>query len=194
MLCKFTRSKIAELYVELDYIHPFPDGNSRTLRTFTAQLAQESGYHIDWASFNRSDESRDRLYIARDLAVNRIALPLAYHESTMRALSHAMFSLEGNKELPELLKDAIRPSRAIAFEQWDANDALSSYPELAEAYDTLRAAQIKLISTVPDKPAVHEAVLGVVTKYVLQGLDQGETAGFTKAKERVQELGPDLDI
>lgn len=70
-------AKIAELYVELDYIHPFPDGNSRTLRTFTAQLAQESGYHIDWPRFNRSDEARDRLYIAWDLAVNKIALPLA---------------------------------------------------------------------------------------------------------------------
>lgn len=187
-------AKIAELYVELDYIHPFPDGNSRTLRTFTAQLAQESGYHIDWSRFNRSDESRDRLYIARDLAVNKIALPLAYHESTMRALSHAMFSLEGNKELPELLKEAIRPSRAIAFEQWDAKEALSSYPELAEAYDTLRAAQIKLISTVPDKPTVHEAVLGVVTKYVLQGLDRGETSDFKKARDRIQGLGPDIEL
>ncbi len=187
-------TKIADLYIELDYIHPFPDGNSRTLRTFTAQLAHESGYHIDWPRFNRSDEARDRLYIARDLAVNKIALPLAYHESTMRALSHAMFSLEGNKELPDLLKEAIRPARAIAFEQWEAKDALSSYPELAEAYNTLRAAQIKLTSSLPDKPAVHEAVLEVVTKYVLQRLDQGETADFTKARDRLQELGPDIEV
>lgn len=93
-----------------------------------------------------------------------------------------------------MLKEAIRPARAIAFEQWEARDALSSYPELAEAYNTLRAAQIKLISSVPDKPAVHEAVLEVVTKYVLQGLDRGETADFTKAKDRIQDLGPDIEL
>lgn len=182
------------MYIELDYIHPFPDGNSRTLRTFTAQLAHESGYHIDWPRFNRSDEARDRLYIARDLAVNKIALPLAYHESTMRGLSHAMLSLDDNKELPNLLKEAIRPARAIAFEKWEAKDVLSSYPELAEAYNTLRVAQIKLISSVSDKPTVHEAILEVVTKYVLQELDQGETTNFTKPRDRLQELGPDIEI
>lgn len=86
------------------------------------------------------------------------------------------------------------PTRAIAFEQREAKDALSSYPELAEAYNTIRAAQIKLISSVPDKPAVHEAVLEVVTKYIQQGLDQGETANFTKAQNRLQELEPDIEI
>ena len=33
---EFTAS-IANLYADLDYVHPFSDGNSRTLRTFTKQ-------------------------------------------------------------------------------------------------------------------------------------------------------------
>ena len=44
---EFVRA-MGKLYTELDYIHPFPDGNSRTLREFTRQLADESSYSLDW--------------------------------------------------------------------------------------------------------------------------------------------------
>ncbi|MDR2165741.1 MAG: Fic family protein [Zoogloeaceae bacterium] len=71
---EFTRA-IGELYAEIDYIHPFRDGNSRTLREFTRQLAEASGYRIDWARFNRQPAGRDILYIARDLDVNKLAVP-----------------------------------------------------------------------------------------------------------------------
>lgn len=40
-------ARLATVYAELDYVHPFSDGNSRTLRTFTKQLAKESGYELD---------------------------------------------------------------------------------------------------------------------------------------------------
>ena len=50
---EFTQA-ISKLYTELDYIHPFPDGNSRTLREFTRQLADKSGYRLDKDSVNSS--------------------------------------------------------------------------------------------------------------------------------------------
>ena len=65
---------IADLYARLDYIHPFQDGNSRTLRTFTRQLAKASGYELDWTRFGETPKSRDGLCIARDRAVNEIAM------------------------------------------------------------------------------------------------------------------------
>jgi len=55
---------IGELYVHLNYIYPFSDGNSRTLREFTRQLVQASGYKLDWEQFNNSPMGRDLLYIA----------------------------------------------------------------------------------------------------------------------------------
>ncbi|MDR0576602.1 MAG: Fic family protein [Candidatus Accumulibacter sp.] len=67
-------ASITKLYAQLDYIHPFQDGNSRTLRTFTRQLARESGYNLDWTRFNQTPKSRDGLYIARDRAVSEIAM------------------------------------------------------------------------------------------------------------------------
>jgi len=67
--------KLATLYGDLDHAHPFVEGNSRTLRSFTAQLAREAGYRLDWGTTTANAISRDRLYIARDVAVTQRAFP-----------------------------------------------------------------------------------------------------------------------
>jgi cell filamentation protein len=107
---------LAKLYAELDYVHPFSDGNSRTLRTFTKQLARESGYELEWESFYASETGRDILYISRDRSVNELAKPQVQHEQTMRKIVHSMDRLEGNRALPDLLCEVVRPSRDDAFE------------------------------------------------------------------------------
>jgi cell filamentation protein len=62
--------KLAHIYAELDYVHPFQEGNSRTLREFTRELAAEAGYQIDWSVFNTPDGlGREQLYAARDLSL-----------------------------------------------------------------------------------------------------------------------------
>jgi fido (protein-threonine AMPylation protein) len=43
---------MAQLYVDLDRIHPFHEGNSRTLREFTRSLALAAGYDLSWTSTN----------------------------------------------------------------------------------------------------------------------------------------------
>ncbi|MGF6528390.1 Fic family protein [Variovorax sp. PvP013] len=106
----FTR-RIGRLYAELDHAHPFADGNSRTLRTFISQLARDAGYAIDWDGFARSPAGRDLLYIARDLSVNEIAMPLVRHPDTLKKIIHTRSRLEGHRALPELLRDAVRPRR-----------------------------------------------------------------------------------
>lgn len=98
---------IGRLYSEVDYIHPFPDGNSRTLREFTRQLAEASGYSINWERFNQTPAGRDILYIARDLSVNELAMPHIIHEDTKRSVILAMDQFEGNRALPDLLRDVV---------------------------------------------------------------------------------------
>jgi cell filamentation protein len=44
---------------ELNIIHPFREGNGRTIREFIRQYALELGYKIDW-----SKVSKDQLLIA----------------------------------------------------------------------------------------------------------------------------------
>ena len=109
----FTK-EIGKLYAELDYIHPFSDGNSRTLREFTRQLAEESGYKLDWDRFNASPESRDMLYIARDLSVNDIALKHVRQEGTRRDVFYTLDTYGANQELPALLKGAVTPAPELA--------------------------------------------------------------------------------
>lgn len=65
----------AQTYARLDYLHPFHEGNSRTLRTFTEQLARENGHQLDWGTTNVTPQSRDALYIARDVAVMQVRNP-----------------------------------------------------------------------------------------------------------------------
>lgn len=63
--------RLAYFYSELDAIHPFREGNSRTLRTFTSDLSQAAGHRLNWARVARAAEDRQHLYHARDLAVMR---------------------------------------------------------------------------------------------------------------------------
>jgi cell filamentation protein len=107
---EFTQA-IGKLYAEADYIHPFRDGNSRTLREFTRELAEASGYTLDWEWFSQSPAGRDILYVARDISVNTLALPHVQHFGTRRDITLSLDQLEGNRDLPDLLRDVIRPSR-----------------------------------------------------------------------------------
>jgi len=63
--------RLAYYYGELDAIHAFRDGNSRTLREFTTDLAEAAGHRLDWARVAQTTEDRERLYHARDLSVMR---------------------------------------------------------------------------------------------------------------------------
>ena len=68
-------SRMAKLYAELDYAHPFREGNSRTLRAFTRQLAEEAGHRLSWSVLLDSPHARELLYLARDREVFTRAYP-----------------------------------------------------------------------------------------------------------------------
>ncbi len=52
----------------MDSTHPFREGNSRTLRQFSADLALGAGFDLDWEPAGASEESRNALSFARDQA------------------------------------------------------------------------------------------------------------------------------
>jgi fido (protein-threonine AMPylation protein) len=45
--------RLARLYGDLDRAHGFYEGNSRTLRKFTRELALAAGHTLDWTSGGR---------------------------------------------------------------------------------------------------------------------------------------------
>jgi cell filamentation protein len=175
--------RLAKIYAEVDYVHPFSDGNSRTLRTFTKQLAKEAGYEVDWERFGSSDVGRDLLYIARDRTVNDLAKPHVQHENTMRKILHSQDRLEGNRSLPDLLRDAMWPTRAVAFEQLSEREALKEHPELQEAYKTMHTAATYFASKMPGKPDAQEAGIQSVMGHVQTWLNAGEIADFHQERD-----------
>jgi len=175
--------RLAELYAELDYIHPFSDGNSRTLRTFTRQLAMESGYELAWERFSGSPDGRDCLYVARDSSVNTLAKPFLQSEFAMRKLISTQGHLAGYRALPDLLRDVIQPGRAVAFEQLQEADALAEHPELAVAYKTMQAAAAYFESKMPGMPKEQNAGLLAVRQHIQAMLNAGETRDFQQGRE-----------
>jgi cell filamentation protein len=176
---------IAELYVTLDHAHPFADGNSRTLRSFTKQLANEAGFTIDWERFNQSPAGRDILYIARDLSVNEISEAHLQSTETQRAVSSTMLRLGTNRSLPDLMRDAVRPTRAVDFEKMDEKSAISRHPELAPVYDTLRQASAYFLSKEPGDKAKRDQAFADTRLAIQKRLDIGETSGFGVGRSRV---------
>jgi fido (protein-threonine AMPylation protein) len=91
--------RLAELYADLDHAHGFYEGNSRTLREFTRELAKEAGFNLDWTGTSVSEQQRNELYIARDLAVLERAYPDLTPEKAMqtndRTEYEASFVMEG---------------------------------------------------------------------------------------------------
>jgi cell filamentation protein len=111
----FTKA-LGDLYAAIDYIHPFRDGNSRTLREFTAQLARDAGYTLAWETFNTL-HGRDVLYIARDISVNKLAFDAIRDPRARRCAQYTLDIYEHNKDITELLPEAITRMRAEGQEK-----------------------------------------------------------------------------
>lgn len=98
--------RMAELYGDLDFVHPFREGNSRTLREFTAQLAREAGYELDWGTTGADGAARERLYLARDREVLERLYPGLDEARAMstdsRAEYEAYFVLESLRKVDTL--------------------------------------------------------------------------------------------
>ncbi|MDQ9949820.1 MULTISPECIES: putative adenosine monophosphate-protein transferase Fic [unclassified Acinetobacter] len=53
---KYFIPKLADLYCELNVIHPFREGNGRTQRIFFEHLIAYCGYGIDWSKINSKEQ------------------------------------------------------------------------------------------------------------------------------------------
>ncbi len=93
-------ARVARLYGDLDHVHAFYEGNSRTLREFTREFALASGYNLSWSSTSVDAAERNRLYVARDIAVLERAFPGITPERGMQTNDRAEY--EASLALPGL--------------------------------------------------------------------------------------------
>lgn len=131
--------RLAFYYSELDATHPFREGNSRTLRAFTAQLAQQAGHTLDWSAVGQSEEARNALYQARDAAVmsgdtgplqSLVARALVPDKGVVASIVDAMRPPEPAKPPPWAPRPIAMTERIRGFEErLKAGKTPSSKPE-----------------------------------------------------------------
>lgn len=116
--------RMGRLYGDLDHIHPFREGNSRTLREFTRELALQAGYELDWHSTSADAQTRDRLYIARDREVLERMYPGLDEARSMvtedRREYETFFVLERLRQhdaLATIIRENVTPQLAVRHEQ-----------------------------------------------------------------------------
>src|SRR5690606_32633823 len=47
--------KAAQYYSDLNYLHPFREGNGRSIREFFRQLAGQSGHQLEWSKVSTEE-------------------------------------------------------------------------------------------------------------------------------------------
>jgi len=188
-------AKMAKLYADLDHQHPFIEGNSRTLRSFTAQLAREAGYDLDWKRANGTETGRDRLYIARDLEVTKRAYPGLDEARAMSTNSREEYEaymlvvrpFEKAANLEQIIKSATFRAQdldaAKALREQPAAEAIKDHPDLAGSFATLAAIEKKTMADGLD-PQQRAAVLNQVRDNLAVQIERGERPAAAVAERR----------
>ena len=93
---------------ELNFLHPFREGNGRTTREFVRQLAQHAGYQVDYQRIEPAEWNRA-----------------------------AAQSNDSTRAWRDLYDRATTSLRALSFERDPRHEALQWHPELKGAYAAL---------------------------------------------------------
>lgn len=103
--------KAAQYYSDINYIHPFREGNGRAIREFFRQLALESGYDLRWSQVSKEE------YISPVLKTNE--------PSAIKELSNVLYKcIVGSSGLQDKggiypkteteLKDILKKAKGLA--------------------------------------------------------------------------------
>jgi len=152
--------RLALHFSDWNALHPFREGNGRTTRELIGQIAREAGYELDQT---RIDNNKDQ-----------------WNEAARRSFHGDLGPVK------EILTEAIRPSRAIAFEKLPEAEACAQFPELRRAFDGLRAAEDLARASMPGHPERVAGYMQQVRSEFAKRLEQGEPLERARAPENDQ--------
>lgn len=122
--------RLTQLYAELDYAHPFRDGNSRTLRVYTRQLGRDARFDVAWRRTGVSQERREGLYIARDRAVNTLYLARNPTGQLRAEVTRNNEQFKAHPGLEDILTSITRPSKVLSAKEAHCRLAAESFKTL----------------------------------------------------------------
>lgn len=105
--------RLSHYYVELNKVHPFPEGNGRATQLFLVQLAHDAGYRLD---YGKIDKAKWNL-AARESAAGRPGM------------------------IVDAFSKIVSPHRAVAFDKFPPEEAYKKFPELRDAFVVLANAK-----------------------------------------------------
>lgn len=150
--------RLALYYSDWNALHPFREGNGRTTRELIGQIAREAGYELDQT---RIDNSKDQ-----------------WNDAARRSFHGDLVPVK------EILTEAIRPSRAIAFEKLPEAEACAKFPELRKAFDGLRAIEDLARVSMAGNPERVAGYMQQVRAEFAKRLEQGQPLERARAPEQ----------
>jgi cell filamentation protein len=156
--------RFARFYADLNALHPFREGNGRSTRIVLSVIAREAGYSLDQT---RIDNDKG-----------------AWNEAAKRS---ATYDLSGIKEI---FNEAIRPTRALAFERMPESVATAAHPELAEVFAVLKSFDAAMRDKYPVNLPMQQRLSAQAKATIVRRLDEGHTPPLivrsvpTPARER----------
>lgn len=81
--------RLAYYYDQLDYIHPFREGNGRTQRVFWSRVAQDAGYNINWALIIGDENDEASRIAAEDMDLTKLEAMFTRIVSTLKPWTYA---------------------------------------------------------------------------------------------------------
>lgn len=159
--------RLALYYSDWNALHPFREGNGRTTRELIGQIARAAGYELDQT---RIDNSKDQ-----------------WNDAARRSFHGDLAPVK------EILTEAIRPSRAIAFEKLPEAEACAKFPELRKAFDGLRAIEDLARVSMAGNPERVAGYMQQVRSEFAQRLDKGQPLERARAPEQEASPAPSRD-
>ena len=197
--------KMNDLYASLDHIHPFAEGNSRTLRTFTQQLSQEAGKELDWHLTGRDNAARNELYMARDLAVLEKTFPGLDEQRAMTTNNLIEYEsyptldfLRQQKPLQQIIASISKPQEQIQDQE---NRSLAAIQDAGKQHNLIvrDAADLGKAAANLDGPKIAETdhhVLVQVSPVMAVHLNKGDLGKLYAENEqgRIQSIKPATEV
>jgi fido (protein-threonine AMPylation protein) len=96
---------LAPIYADWNQVHPFPEGNGRSLQTMMAQLATKAGHELN---FDKVDPDRFRDAVARSMALVHVADATLTKPSNLEPLIQVIREINTPEQIQALRLEPIR--------------------------------------------------------------------------------------